>query len=137
MPIRNKTEENTFTLPCFRSLVKTLGEYDALVEYQELAIRKLLSFYDQKEDFGDFLAREAKEQDIRLNDITLQNYKSKLSLGYLVFPNASFDDFLNGYEEELKLLIDSEFSTNDFKGCHFEKIKQALDRVLPFCAAGR
>lgn len=129
MPIRTNSGEQTFTLPCFRTLVKSLGEFDALVEYQELANRILLdAFNNSNESFGDFLSRVAKEQGIFLNDITLQNYKSSLVQGYLVYPDACFDDFLGGYDKEVKLLTGCDYDLNKHEGSHFERIIKALKK---------
>ena len=133
MPIRTNTGEQTFTLPCFRTLVKMLGRFDALVEYQELANRILLDAFNKSdESFNVFLTRVAKEQSLVLNDITLQDYKSSLVEGFLVYPDACFDDFLGDYKKEVRLLTGCDYDLNKHEGCPFERIMKALkkERIL-------
>ena len=130
MPIRYEAGEQTFTLPCFRTLVKSLGEFDSLVEYQELASRMLLASFDpSKESFSDYLKRQSKNHGINLNDITPQDYKISQIQGYLVFPCACFDAFLTGYDDEVKLLINSEYTLNGLKGSHLKKATDALKNI--------
>lgn len=130
MPIRYKTGKQTFTLPCFRNLVKALGEFDSLVEYQELASRMLLASYNQsKESYSDYLRRLSKSQGINLNDITLQEYKISQIQGYLVFPCACFDAFLTGFDDEVKLLINSAYTLDGLKGSHLKRVTEALKKI--------
>lgn len=130
MPDRLKIRGASFNIPSNRMLVKTLGEYDALVEYQEVANRLMLNEQENsKEPFRDYLARVSKDVKINLNDITLQDYKSAIIQGYLVFPNASFDEFLGGFVDEVRLLIDDQFDIHGKTGCNFEKIVDALEDI--------
>ena len=131
MPDKSKIRGASFNIPSIRMLVKTLGEYDALVEYQEVANRLMLKEQESsKEPFRDYLARVSKDVKINLNDITLQDYKSAIIQGYLVFPNASFDVFLDGFVDDVRILIDDQFNIgNNKKGCNFEKIVDALKDI--------
>lgn len=131
MPDKSKLRGASFNIPSNRLLVKTLGEYDALVEYQEVANRLMLNEQESsKEPFRDYLARVSKDVKINLNDITLQDYKSAIIQGYLVFPNASFDDFLDGFVDDVRILIDDQFNIGkNKKGCNFEKIVDALKDI--------
>lgn len=130
MPDKSKIRGASFNIPSNRMLVKTLGEYDALVEYQEVANRLMLKEQESsKEPFRDYLARVSKNVKINLIDITLKNYKSAIIQGYLVFPNASFDEFLGGFIDEVRLLIDNQFGIRDKTGCDFERIVEALKDI--------
>lgn len=118
----------TFNIPSNRFLWKKLGEYDSLVEFQEVASRLLLAEYNpSKESFRDYLVRVSKLTCVNLNDISLQNYRQIQYQGYLVFPNASFDAFLTDFAEDVRLLLNSEFTESEIGGCHFEKVKVALE----------
>jgi hypothetical protein len=130
VPNKSKIRGISFNLPCNRLLIKSLGEYDALVEYQEVAKRVMLK--DQgntKESFRDYLFRVSKDVRINLNEITLQNYKSTIIQGYLVFPNASFDAFLGGFVDDVRILIDEKFNISNKKGCDLEKIVDGLKDI--------
>lgn len=131
MANKSKIRGTSFNLPCNRLLIKSLGEYDALVEYQEVAKRLMLKDQENTaESFRDYLFRVSKDVRINLNEITLQNYKSTIIQGYLVFPNASFDAFLNGFVDDVRILIDDQFNIgNNKKGCDFEKIVDTLKDI--------
>lgn len=86
-------------------------------------------FKNSQEAFPDYLKRISKEVKINLNNITLQDYKAVIIQGYLVFPNASFDAFLDGYVEEVRLLIDDQFNIGKQKGCDFERVLGALKDI--------
>lgn len=118
-----------FNLPSNRYLWECLGEYDALVEYQEVANRLMLQAHkDSKQPFGDYLKRASESTGIKLYDLTLQNYKEKIIQGYLVYPNAIFDEFLTRFISDVRELIDAGFDKSDIDGCRFEKVIDALDK---------
>lgn len=130
--MRNVTFRNsTFNIPSNRSLWHSLGEFDALVEYQEVASRNYLNAFDiTTETFRDYLKRTSSEVGIHLNDITLNNFKQVQRQGYLVFPNASFDEFISAYVKDVKFLVTPNFelsSKND--KCKFDKLLDALATI--------
>ena len=117
----------TFNIPSNRLLWKSLGEYDSLVEYQEVACRLMLASYDKtKESFREYLIRISQSTGVRLNDISLQNYKQCQYQGYLIFPNASFDEFLSGFADDVRILIDDSFAESKIDGCRFDKVIDSL-----------
>lgn len=120
----------TFNIPSNRLLWLSLGQYDSLVEYQEVASRLMLAAYDStKETFREYLIRVSQNTGVYLNDITLQNFKQAQYQGYLIYPNASFDEFLTGFVDDVKILIDSQFSESNINGCHFDKVIDALKNI--------
>ena len=122
--------ETTFNIPSNRSLWSKLGKYDALVEYQEVATQLMLRSYNpSKESFRDFLKRISAPIGIHLNGITLQHFKEIQYQGYLVFPNASFDDFLTGFSADVRILIYDQFDESKIDGCRFEKILDSLNNI--------
>ena len=125
----NEVPDNsqTFNLPSNRYLWKSLGEYDALVEYQEVANRLLLKAYEgSNQSFVDFLKGASNTTGIKLYDLTLQNYRGKIIQGYLVYPNAVFDEFLTRFISDVRNLIDAAFDKSKIDGCRFDKVKYAL-----------
>lgn len=126
---RSKYRKTTFNIPSNRNLRKSLGQYDALVAYQEVASRYYLgTFNDKKESFDAFLSRTSINTGVRLNSISLANYREKQYQGYLVFPNASFDDFITDFVEEVRFLIDSNFTLSKIDGSKFDKLLDALSQ---------
>lgn len=104
------TRKSTFYLPCRKRLWKTLGEYDALVEYMELSTRKFKSLYNSQHElsFSEFLSKEARNEGICLNDLTLQNYECFKYKYYLILPYSAFDRFLDDFRKDFKFLFDKE-----------------------------
>ena len=120
----------TFNIPSNRLLWLSLGEYDSLVEYQEVASRLMLAaFNPKKESFRDYLIRVSNSTGIYLNDITLQYFKQVQYQGYLIYPNASFDEFLTGFVDDVKILINNQFSESKIDGCRFDKILDSLKNI--------
>lgn len=117
----------TFNIPSNRNLWRSLGGYDSLVEYQEVASRLMLVAYDSsKETFREYLKKSSQATGVYLNDITLQNYRETQYQGYLFFPNASFDAFLHDFINDVQILIDSTFIESKIDGCLFDKVCDAL-----------
>lgn len=127
---RSTYRKTTFDIPSNRNLWLTLGQYDALVEYQEVASRYYLGSFDaKKESFDTFLSRTSTATGVRLNSISLANFREKQYQGYLVFPNASFDDFIADFVDDVKLLIDPAFSLSKIDGSKFDKLLDALSQI--------
>lgn len=131
MSRKSTYRDNTFSIPSNRNLWHSLGEFDALVEYQEVASRNYLDVFDStKETFRDYLMRTSCAVGIHLNDITLDNFKQVQHQGYLVFPNASFDEFISAYVKDVKFLITPDFElSNKNDNCKFDNLLDALSVI--------
>lgn len=106
-----------------------MGQYDALVEYQEVASRYYLGTFDvKKESFDAFLSRTSTATGVRLNSISLANFRKKQYQGYLVFPNASFDEFITDFVDDVRFLIDPAFALSKIDGSKFDKLLDALSQ---------
>ena len=126
---RSTYRKTTFDIPSNRKLWLTLGQYDALVEYQEVASRYYLGTYDvKKESFNAFLSRTSTATGVRLNSISLANFRKKQYQGYLVFPNASFDEFITDFVDDVRFLIDPAFALSKIDGSKFDKLLDALSQ---------
>lgn len=126
---RSTYRKTTFDIPSNRKLWLTLGQYDALVEYQEVASRYYLGTFDvKKESFDAFLSRTSTATGVRLNSISLANFRKKQYQGYLVFPNASFDEFITDFVDDVRFLIDPAFALSKIDGSKFDKLLDALSQ---------
>lgn len=89
-----------------RELWKTMGGYDALVEYNECAIRQLLRKWEQNIDttlgWHDFIKGQAAEVGINLGDIDVERYRQNIYLWYLIHPYGCIDIFVKGFKDDLK-----------------------------------
>lgn len=121
--------KTTFNIPSNHNLWLTLGQYDALVEYQEVASRYYLGAFDgKKESFDAFLCRTSTATGVRLNSISLADFREKQYQGYLVFPNASFDDFVSGFVDDVRSLINPAFALSKIDGSKFDRLLDALSQ---------
>ena len=126
---RSTYRKTTFDIPSNRKLWLTLGQYDALVEYQEVASRYYLGTFDvKKESFDAFLSRTSTATGVRLNSVSLANFRKKQYQGYLVFPNASFDEFITDFVDDVRFLIDPAFALSKIDGSKFDKLLDALSQ---------
>lgn len=86
MSSRLAFRRTSFNIPSNRHLWHSLGEFDSLVEYQEVANRLMLDAYDpNKETFRDYLMKASQATGVYLNDITLDNYREIQYQGYLIY----------------------------------------------------
>lgn len=122
---RTLVRHSTFYLPSTRRLWQVLGEYDALVEYIELATRKFKTSFEKQHElaFPDFLSSEAIKENIRLNNLTLDNYECFKYKYYLILPSSSFDRFLDDFIDDFHTLFDKEITLRR----HKTKLQSILD----------
>lgn len=96
--------DNKFNLPSMRTLWKELGEYDALVQYMECAIRGLSYKYKQQElDFRTFIKNEPANKDIHLGSIKIEDFANDVIRWYMIHPYACFDKFVHSFISDLKV----------------------------------
>lgn len=98
--------QNKFNLPSMRNLWNILGGYDALVEYNECAIRQLLKKWEQNKEttpeWNDFIKRQAAEVGLNLGSIDVDRYRQDIYLWYLVHPYGCIDSFIKEFKDDLK-----------------------------------
>lgn len=108
--INYSVRKTTFSIPSYRNLKKSLGEYDALVEFLECSCRAFLKNHENSGlSFNEYLAEESAEYGIYLRDLSLENYRHVINSSYLLFPYASFDEFISSFINEVRFLIKKDF----------------------------
>lgn len=105
--MHNKSiRQNKFNLPSMKQLWKQMGGYDALVEYNECAVRQFIKKWEQaeKEDIGyrEFIVKESHEVDINLGNINIDQYRQDIFRWYLIHPYGCIDAFVPQFKEDLK-----------------------------------
>lgn len=129
--INHLIEKTTFSIPSYRDLKKSLGKYDALVEFLECSCRAFLKNHENSGlSFNEYLAEESAEYGIHLRDLSLENYRHVINSSYLLFPYASFDEFINSYKLEVRFLIDRGFILiNKDDASQFERLIISLNNI--------
>lgn len=98
---------NKFNLPSMRKLWKIMGGYDALVEYNECAVRQFINKWTEHEkearqDFSDFIKEQSGAVGINLNSFNVDEYRQDILRWYLVHPYGCIDSFVKDFKEDLK-----------------------------------
>jgi len=84
-----------------------MGEYDALVEYNECAVRQFISKWEQhkeaKQEYSDFIKEQSENVGIKLGYINIEEYRQDIYRWYLVHPYGCIDNFIKAFKEDLKV----------------------------------
>lgn len=98
--------QNKFKLPSMKQLWKQMGGYDALVEYNECAVRQFIKKWEQakSKDIGyrEFIVNESTEVGINLGYINIDQYRQDIYRWYLIHPYGCIDAFVPKFKEDLK-----------------------------------
>lgn len=90
-----------------KKLWKTMGGYDALVEYNECAVRQFIRKWElQKEtnpNYAQFIKEQSSEVGIHLGYIDIENYRQDIYRWYLIHPYGCIDNFIKDFKEDLKI----------------------------------
>lgn len=83
-----------------------MGGYDALVQYNECAVRQFIRKWGMYKDDGmshaDFIRSQAEEVDINLGYIDFNRYRQEVYLWYLIHPYGCIDTFKDAFKDDLK-----------------------------------
>lgn len=89
-----------------KQLWKHMGGYDALVEYNECAVRQFINKWEQAKakDIGyrEFIIKESQEVGINLGNIDIDQYRQDIYRWYLIHPYGCIDAFVPQFKEDLK-----------------------------------
>lgn len=78
----------------YNKLKKILGEYDAVNEFVELAIRDFKKTYSTMESQTDFLKNKSLEHNLYITSYDSNLFYKKISLNYIVSVHQCFETFL-------------------------------------------
>lgn len=128
---RREYRGTSFNLPCNRQLWKSLGEFDALMQYVECAI---ISFEEKQKEsklsFQEFLKSQADKMSHPISNLSFSDPRQMSHKMYLIFPHSCLDTFIDGVVQNMRELSFSEFSLADTKGVsRLENLKTALIRI--------
>lgn len=128
-----------FSLNSYRYLKQSLGEHDAIVQFQECARRSLLDKFDsvKKEsdvDFPSFISKESLRFGIHLHDLTIKSYPNIIFQSYLIFPNSLMEEFVDNFINDFNKLFNAKTKLpddkrNEGKKCKLEKLIELLKEL--------
>lgn len=128
---RREYRGTSFNLPCNRQLWKTLGEFDALMQYVECAI---ISFEEKQKEsdltFQDFLKSQANKMSYPIFNLSFSEPRQISHNMFLLYPHSCLDTYIDGVVQNMRELGFRDFSLADTKGVsRLENLKTALIRV--------
>jgi hypothetical protein len=73
-----------FRLKCRNKFYKTLGQFDAICEFTEVAVRDFLSNVKSEPEFNDLLAEKSILHKIKVNAVELNLFRSRIAQSYIL-----------------------------------------------------
>lgn len=130
MPDRD-SDITKFSFFAYRKLKKTLGEFDAVVECNEIAIREFLE-QAEKEDVNKYIEQLSLKHKVKVNEVDFLKFTSRIRQYYVssVFQQAEqfLKDFKNEWVEYYPKVGWSDLNKGETK---FENTIRNIKIVLP------
>jgi len=110
--------ETKFSFKAFRNLKKGLGEFDAVVECNELAIREFLKNLDTATEKEKFIQTLSEKHSIKVDSVNVNYFSARIRQFYIlsVLQQAEqfFDEFKKEYKTYYEKWIEKESGDTDF-----------------------
>ena len=98
MPDRD-LDISKFSYFAYRKLKKTLGEFDAVVECNEIAIREFLE-KAQKEDSYEYIKQLSSKHKLKVDEVDFFKFSSRIRQYYVSSVFQQSEQFLKDYKDE-------------------------------------
>lgn len=95
--------ETKFSFRAFRSLKKGLGEFDAVVECNEMAIREFLKNLKASANQKEFIQDLSQKHGIRVDTVSVDLFSSRIRLFYILSVMQQAEQFIDEFRKEYKL----------------------------------
>lgn len=94
--------ETKFSFKAFRNLKKGLGEFDAVVECNEMAIREFLKNLKASQDKKEFIQDLSQKHGVRVDTVSVELFSSRIRLFYILSVMQQAEQFINEFRKEYK-----------------------------------
>lgn len=88
-----------FSYISYRKLKKNLGEFDAVVECNEIAIREFIE-KSQSEDPGKYIQQMSTKHKLRVDEVNFSKFSSRIRHYYVASVFQQSEQFLKDFKEE-------------------------------------
>ncbi len=88
-----------FSFFAYRKLKKTLGEFDAIVECNEIAIREFIE-QSNKENSQDYIQRLSDKHNIKVDEVNFSKFNSRIRQYYVSSVSQQSEQFLKDFKLE-------------------------------------
>lgn len=132
--MRKKSDKiNNFHFECNNVLTKELGRFNALVQFQEVALLEMLA--DQENsgcEIDEYVNAKAVQYQIPLGHVPFSRFKDKIHQSYLIYPFACLDLFTKEWVHELYVFLGKPDDNDKRLGFRIEGKKEEsyVDSVL-------
>jgi hypothetical protein len=94
--------ETKFSFKAFRNLKKGLGEFDAVVECNEMAIREFLKNLKASQDQKQFIQDLSQKHGVRVDTVSVELFSSRIRLFYILSVMQQAEQFIDEFRKEYK-----------------------------------
>lgn len=94
--------ETKFSFKAFRNLKKGLGEFDAVVECNEMAIREFLKNLKASQDQKQFIQELSQKHDVKVDTVNIDLFSSRIRLFYILSVMQQAEQFIDDFRKEYK-----------------------------------
>lgn len=130
MPDRD-LDISKFSYFAYRKLKKTLGEFDAVVECNEIAIREFLE-KAKKEDSYEYIKQLSSKHKLKVDEVDFFKFSSRIRQYYISSVFQQSEQFLKDYKEEWTNYFDKENWIEPNKGeTKLQNTLRNLNLTLP------
>lgn len=94
--------ETKFSFKVFRNLKKGLGEFDAVVECNEMAIREFLKNLKASQDQKQFIQDLSQKHGVRVDTVSVDLFSSRIRLFYILSVMQQAEQFIDEFRKEYR-----------------------------------
>ncbi|GAB3721955.1 hypothetical protein [Spirosoma lituiforme] len=119
-----------FSYPSYRKLKKTLGEFDAVVECNEIAIREFLE-QAKKNDAKKYIQQLSKKHKVRVDEVSFLKFSSRIRQYYVTSVLQQSEQFFKDFKKEwVKYHSDLVWNDLDKGETNFQNVLRNTSVVL-------
>lgn len=108
--------ETKFSFKAFRNLKKGLGEFDAVVECNEMAIREFLKNLNASQNQEQFIQDLSQKHDVKVHTVNINLFSSRIRLFYILSVMQQAEQFFDDFRKEYKTYNPESSWTNKVEG---------------------
>jgi hypothetical protein len=89
-----------FIFPCYRILKKGLGEFDSIIECNELAVRKFIKEAQDSDSVNKYVEHESKKYSVRVDIVDINQMSVRTAQLYILSVYQQAEVFLRTFQRE-------------------------------------
>ncbi len=122
-------QKTSFKFKSYRNLKNNLGKFDAIVEYNELAVREFFACAEGYENPNEYISLLSERHHIRVNAVNLSAMPTRIAQFYILSVFQQAEEFLENFRREYKEFVQKEWA-DDEKDSLLEKILKNIGTVF-------